>query len=71
MEAAVAFNIHRATLNIESLGDGRFHLSYSPLLFRVQVNKRAILAVHDEVATFAAFFGYPDEFIHTETTTPC
>lgn len=74
-EPTVAVDFERGRLVVqrecEALRDGDFHLADGAVRDRVQVHERAVLAVHDEVACGAAFFGHLDEVVDGEAAAPC
>ena len=69
-EAAVAFHVEFYAVDVEPLRDCGFHLSDRAVRGRVQVDERAVLAVHDEVAAGAAAFGDFDEVVDAEAAGP-
>ena len=70
-EAAVAFDIACSFfLEEESLRDGGLHLPTSSSVRRIQLNKSAILPMHDEVSSLAALDGDLDEVVDVYTTSP-
>ncbi len=69
-EAAVAFHVVGEGFGDEALCDGGFHLADCAGGGRIQVDERAILAVHDEVAGGASALGDFDEIVNREAAGP-
>ena len=55
-EAAVTIDIKADVVEGKALGDGGFHLANRTRSGRIEIDKGAVLAVHDEVAFGAAAF---------------
>lgn len=70
-ESVVAVNVEFESVPVEPLCDGGFHLANGSPGLLVEIDQGSTLAMHDEVAIGAAFFGYFDKLIDCDAATPC